>query len=94
MPDPELEWRPGGLGLQTFRLTPEDVILSRKRFVYVRVPIPAANEMKAHKMYDDGVASGRGLLMSHVHARWNGKWNAKTHRLCAMRRAHIHQRQT
>lgn len=47
-------------------LTPEDVLLSGKRSVYVRVPIPAANEMKARKMYDDGVANGRGLLMSTI----------------------------
>lgn len=47
-------------------LMPEDVILSRNRSVYVRVPIPDANEMKARKMYDDGVANGRGLLMTTV----------------------------
>jgi len=47
-------------------LTPEDVLLSGKRSVYVRVPIPAANEMKARKMYDDGVANGRGLLISTI----------------------------
>ena len=47
-------------------LTPEDVLLSGKRFVYVRLPIPAANEMTARKMFDDGVANGRGLLMSTI----------------------------
>lgn len=47
-------------------LMPEDVLLSGKRFIYVRVPIPAANEMKARSMYDEGVAHGRGLLLSTV----------------------------
>jgi hypothetical protein len=47
-------------------LVPEDVILSGKRFVYVRVPIPAANEMTARKMYDDGVVNGRGLLITTI----------------------------
>ncbi len=47
-------------------LTPEDVLLSGKQSVYVRVPIPAANETKARKMYDEGVANGRGLLMSTI----------------------------
>lgn len=47
-------------------LTSDDVLLSEKRFVYVRVPVPAANEMKARKMYDDGVANGRGLHMSTI----------------------------
>jgi hypothetical protein len=47
-------------------LTPEDVLLSGKRFVYVRVPIPIANEMKARNVYDEGVAYGRGLLISTI----------------------------
>jgi hypothetical protein len=47
-------------------LTPEDVLLSGRRFVYVRVPIPAANEINARKIYDEGVANGRGLLMSTI----------------------------
>jgi len=47
-------------------LTPEDVLLSGKRSVYVRIPVPPANEMKARNMYDEGVANGRGLLMSTI----------------------------
>ena len=41
---------------------PEDVLLSGKRFAYVRVPVPATNEMKTRCVYDEGVALGRGLL--------------------------------
>jgi hypothetical protein len=47
-------------------LMPEDVVPPEKRFVYVRIPISAANEMKVRKIYDEGVANGRGLLMSTV----------------------------
>jgi hypothetical protein len=47
-------------------LMPEDVLLSGKRFLYVRVPIPATNETNARNIYDEGVAQGRGLLMSTV----------------------------
>ena len=47
-------------------LTPEDLLLSGKQSVYVRVPIPAANEMKARNLYDEGVANGRGLLVSTI----------------------------
>jgi hypothetical protein len=47
-------------------LTPKDVLLSGKRSVYVRVPIPAANEMKTRNMYEESVANGRGLLMSTI----------------------------
>jgi hypothetical protein len=45
-------------------LLPDDVLPSGKRFIYVRVPIPATNEMKTRETYDEGVAAGRGLLMS------------------------------
>jgi hypothetical protein len=47
-------------------LMPEDVLLPGKPFVYVCIPISAANEMKVRKIYDEGVANGRGLLMSTV----------------------------
>jgi len=47
-------------------LMPEDVLLSGKRFLYVRVPVSSANEVKARKIYDDGLANGRGLLMSTI----------------------------
>ncbi len=45
---------------------PEDVLMTGRRFIYVRVPIPAINESKARRMYEEGVAEGRGLLMSTV----------------------------
>ena len=45
---------------------PEDVLMTGRRFIYVRVPIPAINESKARRMYAEGVAEGRGLLMSTV----------------------------
>lgn len=45
-------------------LMPGDVLLSGERFVYVRVPIPATNESKARSIFDEGVAHGRGLLIS------------------------------
>jgi hypothetical protein len=47
-------------------LMPEDVLFSAKRFLYVRVPIPAANETKARKIYDEAVRNGRGLLISTI----------------------------
>ena len=45
---------------------PEEVLTTGKRFIYVRVPIPAINEMKARRMYEEGVAEGRGVVMSTV----------------------------
>lgn len=45
---------------------PEDVLMTGERFIYIRVPIPAINELKARRVYEEGVAAGRGLLMSTV----------------------------
>lgn len=45
---------------------PQDVLVTGKRFIYVRVPIPSINELKARQMYEEGVAEGRGLLMTTV----------------------------
>jgi len=45
---------------------PEDILLTGKRFLYVRVPIPAENERRIRRMYDDGAAQGRGLVMGTV----------------------------
>jgi hypothetical protein len=47
-------------------LMPEDVLLSGKRFVYVRVPVRATNELKARNIYLEGMEHGRGLLMSTI----------------------------
>ncbi len=44
----------------------EDVLTTGKRYIYVRVPIPAVNEVKACRMYNEGLTQGRGLLMSTV----------------------------
>jgi hypothetical protein len=44
----------------------EDILLTGKRFLYVRVPIPAENERMIRRMYDDGVTQGRGLVMGTV----------------------------
>jgi hypothetical protein len=35
---------------------PQDILLTGKRFLYVHVPIPADNEGKVRRMYDDGMA--------------------------------------
>ena len=45
---------------------PEDILPTGKRFLYVRVPIPAENEERIRRMYDDGVAQKRGLVMGTV----------------------------
>lgn len=43
---------------------PEDALLSGERFIYVRLPIPGTNEVKARKIFQEGMANGRGLLIS------------------------------
>lgn len=45
---------------------PENVLLTGKRFLYVRVPIPADNEIRIRPVYEDGVTQGRGLVMGTV----------------------------
>jgi hypothetical protein len=45
---------------------PEDILLTGKRFLYVRVRIPAENERLIRRMYDDGAAQGGGLVMGTV----------------------------
>jgi hypothetical protein len=45
-------------------LTPDDASLTGKRFIYVRAPVKAVNEVKARSAYEEGMALGRGLLMS------------------------------
>jgi hypothetical protein len=47
-------------------LMPEDVLLSGKGFLYVRVPIPATNETNARNIYDEAVRNGRGVLISTI----------------------------
>jgi hypothetical protein len=45
---------------------PEDVLVTGKRLIYVRVPSPALSKGKVRRMYEEGVAQRRGLLMSTV----------------------------
>jgi hypothetical protein len=47
-------------------VTPEDVLLTGKRFLYLRVPISADNETQMRRMYKQGVTQGRGLVMGTV----------------------------
>ncbi|HEY1471190.1 MAG TPA: hypothetical protein VGF61_19265 [Candidatus Acidoferrum sp.] len=47
-------------------LMPEDILLSGKQSFYVRVPIPDTNETNARNIYDQGMAHGRGLLVSTI----------------------------
>jgi hypothetical protein len=44
----------------------ENILLTGKRFIYVRVPIPAENENRIRSMYNEGVKQGRGLVMGTV----------------------------
>jgi hypothetical protein len=45
-------------------VTADDVLLTGKRLAYIRIPFPADNLQKVGRTYDEGVAQGRGLLMS------------------------------
>jgi hypothetical protein len=47
-------------------LTPEDALLTDKPLVYVRFPVSADNELKVRQIFDEGVARGRGVLISTV----------------------------
>jgi len=47
-------------------VTPEDILLTGKRFLYVRVPIPDENEERIRRAYEDGMSQGRGLGMGTV----------------------------
>ncbi len=43
-----------------------DMLLTGKRFVYVRVPLTDKNLAKARETYERGLASGSGVLLSTV----------------------------
>lgn len=45
---------------------PEDVLLTGKQFVYVRVPPAEENCSKARQTYETGMARGSGVLFSTV----------------------------
>ena len=47
-------------------LQPEDVLVSGKRFAYVRLPVAASDFQKAYETYKEGLACGRGLLVSTI----------------------------
>ena len=47
-------------------VTPEDVLTTGKRLIYIRIPHPSASDENGLKSYDEGVAAGRGLLMSTI----------------------------
>ena len=44
-------------------LMPEEPLVSGKRFLYVKCPVPENNEQKVRQIYAEGVARGYGLLM-------------------------------
>lgn len=43
---------------------PENVFLSGERLIYVHLPIPNTNDVKARQIFEEAMANGRGLLMS------------------------------
>ena len=45
---------------------PDDILLTGHRVFYVRVPIPTEREKRIRRNYDDGVKTGRGLVMGTV----------------------------
>src|SRR5262249_48039194 len=47
-------------------VTPDDVLLTGNRVLFVREPIPSDNENKIRQMYEEGVKQQRGLLMSTI----------------------------
>jgi hypothetical protein len=47
-------------------VTPGEVLLTGKRFVYVRVPAAEKNAAKARNAYESGMARGNGVLFSAV----------------------------
>jgi hypothetical protein len=47
-------------------IMPEDVLLTGKPFIYIRVPVPTTNGMQARRTFDEGLAHRRGLLISTI----------------------------
>ena len=45
-------------------LMPENILVSGKRFVYVKFPLPGDNEERTRQRYDEGIAQGRGVLIT------------------------------
>jgi hypothetical protein len=46
--------------------TSDDVLLTGKRFVYVRVPLAEENLVNARQTYESGMARGSGVLFTTV----------------------------
>jgi hypothetical protein len=42
-------------------LLPEDVLLSDRRHIHVKVPVPSTNETRARELYDLSVSQGIGI---------------------------------
>src|ERR1035438_932751 len=53
---------------KTVWVTPHDVLLSGDRLIYVRVPVPPANEEHARRMFDLSLVHQRGILFGTVFA--------------------------
>ena len=47
-------------------VTPKDILLSGKRFVYVRVPVSNDNDLKVRQSFEEGIVRGRGVLISTI----------------------------
>lgn len=45
-------------------VTPENALVSGQRFIYLHLPSLKTNEMKARRIFEEGMANGRGLLIS------------------------------
>src|SRR5882724_13643360 len=47
-------------------LTPNDVIATGRRLVYIRIPVPRENERLVRELYKSGMSEGRGVLFETV----------------------------
>jgi hypothetical protein len=45
-------------------ITPEDILVTDRRSIYVRVPVPQNRVSEAGATFDDGIASGLGVLIA------------------------------
>jgi hypothetical protein len=55
-----------GCGERIVWVWPEDVLVTGKRVVYVRMPVAERNEIRARKMYDEVMRLDCGLRMKDV----------------------------
>ncbi len=47
-------------------ITPDDVLLSGRRLIYVRVPVPASNEREVRRLYERGMTEEKGVLLDTI----------------------------